>query len=207
MTSAGDPRRGGPIDWTKLRERLARAVAATEEALQPSPERARQIMDARARALAQRPAQETDSGEKLQLVTFTLGAERYAIETRYLREVIHLVDVTPVPGAPDFVIGLANLRGEVLALFDLVRFFDIAKEQRPKGSQAIVLGIESAEFGVPVDAVHGTVELPVKGLIEPTGAAAGPQRDCQRGVTEDALIVIDGAALLADRRLFIGSET
>src|SRR5262245_46166269 len=100
--------RATQIDWQQVRRRLARAVAATEEASRLSPERARAVMEERARALARVPPAAARAADVLEVVIFALADELYAIETRHVREVSRLTDATPVPGAPDFLLGVLN---------------------------------------------------------------------------------------------------
>jgi purine-binding chemotaxis protein CheW len=191
------------IDWKQIHARLARARQATEESVRPSPERAREILGDRARKLARVPPRPPDAAEMLEVVTFALAAERYAVETCHVCEVVHCDDLTSVPGGPDFLAGLHNLRGEILAVFDLRRFFGLADPGRTERTRVIVLGGDRAEFGVLADAVHEVTALRIEEVREPPASVAGPGRDYLRGVTTGALIVLDGAALLADQRLFI----
>jgi purine-binding chemotaxis protein CheW len=193
----------GKIDWQQLHDRLRRARQATEEALRLSPERARAVMEERARDLARVAPRAPLAAEVLEVVTFGLANERYAVETRHVREVVRFADFTPVPGAPDFLVGLINLRGEVLAVFDLRRSFGVAASAPTDLARVIVLGNERAECGVLADAVHEVTVLRIDEVHEPPGSVAGAGRDYLRGVTAGALIVLDGAALLGDDRLFI----
>src|SRR6185312_5009031 len=119
-TGSGPPR--ATIDWQQVRQQLAKAVAATDEAYRLSPERARAILEERARLLARIPPAPPAVGESLQVVVFRLGDERYALETQYVREVVRLSDYAPLPGAPAFVLGILNLRGEILSVLDLRPF-------------------------------------------------------------------------------------
>src|SRR5438105_3118501 len=89
------------INWADVRRRLARVLAATEGAVRLSPERARAVMDERARTLARAPVSAPDAAEILEVVTFPIANERYALETRHVREVARVTDCTAVPGAPD----------------------------------------------------------------------------------------------------------
>ncbi len=195
--------RPAAIDWKQLHARLARARQATEESVRLSPERARAVMGERARLLARVPPRAPEADEVLEVVTFALAGEHYAVETSHVREVVRFGALTPVPGAPDFLAGLVNLRGEILAVFDLRRFFDVADPGRSEQARVIVLGGERAEFGVLADAVHEVTTLRVEEVREPPASVAGAGRDYLRGVTTGALIVLDGAVLLDDRRLFI----
>jgi purine-binding chemotaxis protein CheW len=200
------PRSDGPIDWENLRKRLEAATASSEAALEISEDRARQIMEERARALARAPEEKSEAGDRIEVVTFALGGERYAVETRYVREIIRVVQVTPMPAVPDLFIGLTNLRGEILPLVDLCRFFGVGRTDLAEAPWAIVLGDGAADLGAPTAAIQETLELPKAGLLKPADTASSQPVDCRLGVTEDALIVIDGAALLADRRLFIAPD-
>jgi hypothetical protein len=122
--------RAGGTDWAEVRARLDRAGAATAEALRLSPERARAVLEERARALARVPPAEY-AGAVLEVVTFDLAGERYALETRHVRAVVRLGEHTPVPGAPDFLVGVLNLRGEVLAVMDLGKVLGLARRSWP----------------------------------------------------------------------------
>jgi purine-binding chemotaxis protein CheW len=206
--SAVEPRRDA-IDWQQVHARLARATAATEQALRLSPERARAVMAERARALAQVPAAAAPAGATLQLVVFTLANERYAVETCHVREVVRLIDFTPLPGAPDFLVGVMNLRGHIVAVIDLRKFFGVAARGLTDLARVLVLGHDRAEFGVLADSASEVAALPLDRMLEAPASVAGVAREYLRGVTADALIVLDGAALLQDPRLYIdqGDET
>ena len=195
--------RAASIDWAAVRERLSKTTAATESALRVSSERAREVLDARARALARVQQVEPDAGEVLEVATFVLAEERYAVETRFVSEIIRLTDCTRVPGTPDFLWGVTNLRGEILSVIDLRRFFDLPAGELSDESRVVVLGGERPEFGVLAESAHEVITLRRDELLEPPGSVIGPGRESLRGVTRDALIVLDGAVLLQDARLFI----
>jgi purine-binding chemotaxis protein CheW len=195
--------RTGDLDWRQAHARLARAARALREALEPSPERARAILQERARALARPPAEKPADSELLPVVTFTLGNEHYALEARHVREVVRFTEYTPVPGTPAFLVGVFNLRGEILAVIDLRKFFGVAEKGVTDLSRILVLGGDRPEFGVLADAVAEVVALRAGEVLEPPETVAGIGREYLRGVTRDALIVLDGAVLLQDGRLFI----
>ncbi len=192
----------GPIDWAAVRERMARANEALETSLAMSAARAQEVMDARARRLARRAA-EAPVGEVLQVLTFALGRERFAIETRFVREVAKLSEFTPVPATPSFVVGIIGFRGDVLALVDLRRFLGREQVGLSDLSRVVVLGLEHAELGVLADAVESLEPLPVSSLSEAPESVARIGREHLRGVTRDALILLDGATLLEDPRLVV----
>jgi purine-binding chemotaxis protein CheW len=193
------------IDWARVRERLARSAAALEPH-EPAGEQARATLDQRARALAQPLSDRTEVGDGLKLVVFSLGTERYAIEARYVREAVRVNEVAPIPGAADLFLGLVNLRGDILPIADLRRLFGIGHTTPEEASWVLILGEAFADLGAAVTEFHETVELPAPSLLTSTDFAPGQPSDLRLGVTETALIVIDGAALLKDRRLFVAPD-
>jgi purine-binding chemotaxis protein CheW len=160
-------------------------------------------MDERARRLARIPPDLPRAAEMLEIATFKLANERYAVEARHVREVLRSVEFTPVPGAPEFLVGLVNLRGEILAVVDLRKILGLAGTELTDLSRVIVLGHERAEFGVLADEVHEVTMVPIDEVFAPPGSAGGTGREFLRGVTKEALTILDGAALLGDARLFI----
>ena len=192
-----------PVDWSAIRARLERTDAAVEEALHPSPERAKTIMDARARTLSQVSTPARPPGVHVDVVEFGLGKEHYAIEVAFVREVVRLVDHSRIPGAPEFIVGVTNLRGVVLLIIDLRRFFNITTKGLSERSRVIVLGVERAEFGILADEAYGQLELGAADILTPPGEVSGIGRSYLRGVTKEAVIMLNGAALIADEKFFI----
>lgn len=192
---------GRTVDWAAVAERLARARSGTENALAPPPERARAIMDERARTLAEPPDEPPPAADVIEVLTFGLGGERYAVETKHVREVVRLAHCTPMPGTPSYLLGVINLRGEILAVVDLRELLGLARETPTDRSWVVVLGADRAEFGVVVDEVGELVPLRRGEVLEP--AEAGVGSDLFLGVTGSALGVLDGTALLRDPRLFV----
>lgn len=191
------------IDWQHVRQRLATAIAATDAAQHLSPQRARQLMDGRAVALARVHAAPPSASETVELLVFSLGDERYALQTRLVREVQRQPEVTFVPGTPGFVRGVANLRGEVLAVIDLGDLFALGGPHHDDCPWLIVLGEEQAEFGIACDAVHEVLTLRTDAVCNPPGSLSDVVRGYTQGVTSDALIVLAGEILLDDQRLFV----
>jgi purine-binding chemotaxis protein CheW len=169
-----------------------------------SSDRARAIMDERARLLA-RPHSQAVVGETVDVLTFALAAERYAIETRYVREVVRLGDLTPVPGTPDFVAGITNHHGQVLCVMDLRSFFKAPHKGLSDLSRLVVLGVERVEFAIVADRADEIRRLSASEMLPAPESMSHIGREYLRGVTRDALMVLDGASLLEDGRLFVES--
>ena len=197
-----DPRTG-ETDWPEMRARITKAFDLSQE--DSSPERAREILVERARRLALAAERPEAAAAALEMLPFRLGREHYAIETRYAREVVRLTDFTSVPSTEDFLLGVANLRGEIVPVFDLMLFFGFASQGLTDRSRVIVVGTEEVEFGIIADSVQAVARIPVEAIIADAAFEGARGGECVRGVTRDAMIILDGAALVKDRRLFIGT--
>jgi len=182
---------------------LARASAAIDAAGALSTEQARAVLDARASALSRPPTAGRDASETLEVVRFVLGRERYAIEARYVRAILRSTDVAPIPGMPDFVAGITHLRGEILAVVDLRRFFGISEGGITDLGKLIVVGGDHAEFGILADSVQEVLTLRRDRILPAPATTGGEGREHVRGITDEAVTVLDGAVLLADERLYI----
>ena len=117
-----------------------------------------------------------------------------------------MIEYTPLPGAPAFLVGVLNLRGEILAVMDLRSFFGVATQGLSDLARVLIVGMDRPELGVLADAAHEVRTLRIDEILDPPSAAPGVVRSYVRGVTKEALIVLDGAALLQDGRLFIDQE-
>lgn len=97
-----------------------------------------QTLRARARQLAQPPAQIADGAEALALV-FRLRDERYAIEVSQLHSVQHVLGLTPIPCTPPFVAGMVNVHGDVVTVLDLTVALGLAGAPPPDAGASVLL--------------------------------------------------------------------
>jgi purine-binding chemotaxis protein CheW len=194
---------GSQIDWQAIGKRLMEASVATQEALQPSPQRARRILDERASNLA-RPSVDPHSARKTtDVINFALDGEQYCIETRCVREVRRFGEVTPLPGVPDFLFGVTNLRGEIVPLIDIRRFLELPAKAPAVPSHVIICGDARAEFGIIADTIHDVSPVAIDELVPSPIGHGERSRDCVMGIARNATVVLNGFALLTDRRLFV----
>lgn len=191
------------VDQEAIHARLANAATSFPQSGRLAPEAAAEVLARRARALERAPAPEPLADEAMHVVTFTLAGERYGIEAELVREIVRLNDFTPVPGAPPFVIGVINLRGEIVAVVDLRLLLAISAPGLVDLPRVIVVGRDAAEFGILATGVQQIVSLRSEDLLAPPEAIGRIGRELAKGVSRDALLLLDGRKLLADRRLFV----
>jgi len=193
------------IDWGAIRRRLAIATAAIAEGLEHSPEQTRRILEARAKEVAKPPAR-PDDRERLEVLAFSLAGETYGVETCHVREVRQLKDLTAVPCTPPFVAGVINLRGRILAIVDLRRFFELPARGLTELNRIIVLAGNDNELGLLADSVDGVRSVLLADLQEGLPTLTGVRERFLKGVTGQMLAMLDGGRLLADEGLKVNEQ-
>jgi purine-binding chemotaxis protein CheW len=96
----------------------------------------------------------------LQWVTYQLEDETYGINVMQVQEVLRITEIAPVPGAPSYVLGIINLRGNVVTVIDTrSRFGLMAKESHDDQSRIIIVEVSGSVIGMLVDSVTEVVYL------------------------------------------------
>jgi purine-binding chemotaxis protein CheW len=120
-------------------------------------------------------AQSAKAGEDpiLQWVTFRLENETYGINVMQVREVLRYSEIAPVPGAPAYVIGIINLRGNVVTVVDTRERFGLSSAEISDNTRIVILETEKQVVGILVDAVAEVVYLR-ESEIEPAPNVGNP---------------------------------
>ncbi len=92
-------------------------------------------------------------------LTFALNREEYGIEILKVREIIGVIDITPVPQTPDYMKGIINLRGKVIPIIDLRLKFSMPEEAHTQETCVIVVKINNEPIGVVVDNVSEVLDI------------------------------------------------
>ncbi len=92
-------------------------------------------------------------------LTFGLAGEEYGLEILRVREIIGMMDITPVPRTPQFVRGVINLRGNVIPVIDLRLKFEMPAAERTDETCIIVVDVEQVEMGIVVDKVEEVLDI------------------------------------------------
>jgi purine-binding chemotaxis protein CheW len=194
------------IDWSALLKRQETANAAASEGRSHGPSEEQAVLKARAAELARRPAQDADEGSRLDCLEFQLSGESYAMEMSYISETLPLSDFTPLFCTPPFVLGITNLRGRIISIIDLRRFFELPAVGLSDLNRVIVVSNGSMEFGVLADGIVGMISLPLRELQPPPATFTGIREEFLAGVTTDRLALLDIGKILSDKRVRVHDE-
>jgi purine-binding chemotaxis protein CheW len=144
------------------------------------------------------------NGELLQLVTFTVGSEEFAIPILSVQEINRMMQITPVPQSPTFIEGVINLRGKIIPVMDLRKKFGCQAVENSADSRIIVVEVESRVIGFTVDRVSEVLRIESSIIEPPPPMVCGVDGDYVQGVgklQDRLLILLDLARLLSSNDL------
>lgn len=139
--------------------------------------------------------------EVLQWVTFQLEEETYGINVMQVREVLRYTEIAPVPGAPDYVIGIINLRGNVVTVIDTRARFGLMQGETNDNTRIIVIESERQVIGILVDSVAEVVYLRSSEIDTTPSVGTDESSKFIQGVSNrdgKLLILVDLNKLLSD---------
>ncbi len=136
----------------------------------------------------------------LQLVTFHLGSEEYAIDILKVQEITRMVEITVVPNAPDYIEGVINLRGKVIPVINLRKRFGLGEKRADANSRIIVVDIGTT-VSLIVDSVSEVLRLYSENVEPPPPITTRNSAEYIRGIGKlpnRMLILLDIERCLRD---------
>lgn len=130
----------------------------------------------------------------MQIVCFRLAGEEYAVPITDIQEVIKPQKATPVPQMPDFVLGAMNLRGNVVAVFDLKKSFALPAKELSDQFRIIVLNSRDSLYSIIVDEILDTLKIEMSALDSLPERKMHIKKECVRGiglVNNRMIIILD----------------
>lgn len=160
-----------------------------------------EILQKRAKILAKPIVGSRNSDKTFSLLRFQLGLESYAVETKYVSEVVGTSELTPLPGVPPFVVGLLSVQGKIWSVIDIRDFFAIPKQGLSDHPRAILMETPHLRFGIMADSKLEIINIDI--LCPPPEIHERIPRNFIKGSVDHVAIVLDLDALSTDTRLII----
>ena len=139
--------------------------------------------------------------EVLQWVTYRLDEETYGVNVMQVQEVLRYTEIAPVPGAPDYVLGIINLRGNVVTVIDTRSRFGLPSAQTTDNSRIVIIESEEQVVGILVDSVAEVVYLRSSEIDSAPNVGTEESAKFIQGVSNqkgELLILVDLNKLLSD---------
>ncbi len=166
----------------------------------------KKILKERAGLLKTEVVEEKITGEQFEGLEFLLTNERYAIDANYVNEVIPLKDLTPLPCTPDFILGIINVRGKIIAVININKFFNLLEKSITKLNRVIVVKHQDIELGILADEIIGSTHIFPDKLQTTIPTITGINNDYLLGVTEDRLIIFNIKEFLLNDKIIINEN-
>ena len=152
--------------------------------------------------LTKQSASKTEAADViLQWVTFKLQEETYGINVMQVQEVLRYTEIAPVPGSPDYVLGIINLRGNVVTVIDTRSRFGLEPADVTDNSRIVIIEAEKQVIGILVDSVAEVVYLKASEIDTAPNVGTDESARFIQGVSNregELLILVDLNKLLSD---------
>ncbi len=139
----------------------------------------------------------------LQWVTFRLSGETYGVNVMQVQEVLRYTEIAPVPGAPDYVLGIINLRGNVVTVLDTRNRFSLEDGEVTDATRIVIVEAEEHVVGLLVDSVAEVVYLRQSEIENPPNAGHEESARFIQGVcnkNDELLILVELEKILTDQQ-------
>ena len=142
--------------------------------------------------MSQQEEEEEVEEEKLQLLTFMLGQEEYALNIMDIKEIIRPKEVTEVPKASDYILGILSLRGTIIPILDVNKRLGLAIQESGQQNRIVVVKWQEHLFGLLVDSVVQVMNIPLDKIEPPPEILGGVEGEYLGGVgkIDDRLIIL-----------------
>jgi len=138
----------------------------------------------------------------LQWVTFRLAGETYGVNVMQVQEVLRYSEIAPVPGAPPYVLGIINLRGNVVTVIDTRNRFGLEPGEISDNTRIVIIEADQHVIGILVDSVAEVVYLRQSEIETAPNVGNDESAKFIQGVchkNDELLILIELNKLLTDR--------
>ena len=138
-------------------------------ALFPVDEASRSIMTKRTMAIADKSSLKLASGElhaKNKYISFNLNADSYCIALDFVKEVLKDTSITNVPGIPDFIEGIMNLRGDYITVINLKKFLGLDSSTQLDKKPVIIIKCNELKLALLIDKINELFEFQENDLLE-----------------------------------------
>lgn len=138
--------------------------------------------------------------DSTQLVAFSLDNCKFALPLSQVERIVNVVEITPLPKAPDVVIGVINIQGRIIPVVDIRKRFRLPEREMNLNDKLILSQTSKRSVGIMVDSVIGVIECPKQEIIIPEKVLPGI------GYIEGVVKLEDGLTLIHNIDSFLSLE-
>jgi purine-binding chemotaxis protein CheW len=164
------------------------------------------IMKARAREMALEPTKLRDTATSMEIIEFSMGLERYGIESKFIKAVLPLVDLTFLPGVPEYIRGIIHSHGQIMAVVDMKKMMYLTDTAQAQSAKIIILANNEMEFGMLVDEIYGTSVIYEEDILPVPATYSSKTQQFAQGITTEHLVLLSAIKILTDKQLLVNEK-
>lgn len=194
------------IDWQKIHSKVNELKNYLSQESIKTPGQINEILEQRAAELAKEES--ADAGRKnfIEVVEFLLANEKYGIETSFVEEVHQLKELTFIPCTSPIILGVINIRGQIISIVDIKKFFELPEKGLTDLNRVIIIQNEEMQFGLLADSILGVSQIAVDELQSELPTLKGIGKDFFKGLSKQNTIILDAENILSNKYLLINEE-
>lgn len=124
------------------------------------------------------------------LLVFMIDGHNYAIESSYVRKVVRMVEITPLPGGPDAILGVIDVQGDIAPVIDLRRCLGMNNRELNICDQLIIVHAEGRCFALPVDETEGVIDCSEETVTPASGIVSDAIYVCGVAKRAEGMVLI-----------------
>ncbi|EKD30653.1 MAG: hypothetical protein ACD_77C00498G0001 [uncultured bacterium] len=164
----------------------------------------KEILDERAKKNSQNNLVRCDTTDHtVSLIEFRILPETYAIEEKYVSEVLSLRNLTEIPGTPSYLLGVINFRGKILSVLNLQIFLNKKEKGLAELNKLVVISDGKMEYGIVSDGIFGQKNVDIKSIGSKPTNLDSSMEEFISGILPDGVILLDGSSLLNTSKIII----
>ena len=193
-------------NWDELRTRIDKAKASMRKRKSLTGLKISEILHNRAEAIAKASETEEDTSKHISIIEFSLGQEKYAIETQYLKEVTGSNQIFEIPCTPYYIYGVINLRGKIITVIDLKKYLQLNYKGISDSSSIVIVEYKNSQVGLVADSIEGIHDISIEEIQNSKPKLKNIKDTFLQGITQDTVIVLDIVKLLEDEEILVNES-
>jgi purine-binding chemotaxis protein CheW len=167
--------------------------------------REQEILRRRAQRVSQR-SQESEAATRVEVLQVRMGGERYALPVEAVLAVYEHSDITPLPGAPEHIAGMVNLRGNLMVVLNPAAMLNIPASQGSDNHTLIIVTNQEFSVALCVQETGDVTAIDRDHLATPSGLVENVASTHLTGILPDGTSLLNVVSLLNDAALIVNQE-
>ena len=139
-------------------------------------------------------------------ISFSLNSNTYCINLEYVREFLKNSIITPIPCAPDYIVGLMTLRGDFVAVVDIKKFLNFSSDNFCDKNRVIIIEAPDFKVGFLVDEIFSIIEIPEELIDKQSHAQTNKDILCEVVFEDKLYTMLDMKNIISDEKLYIDEK-